>query len=368
MTTNAHDSSATQNPTATTASTGPDAIDAGAAEVARQIAAIGDGDYVVRGITKDGLVRAFATTTRRTVQTARDAHTTSPVVTAALGRLLTCGAMMGSLLKDPQELFTFIVRGDGPIGGLTVTADAHGHVKGYAANPDVWIPLSAAGKLDVGTAVGKGSLTVIQDVPWGEPYTSQLNLVSGEIGDDMAAYFVESEQIPTSVGVGVLVDTDLSVKQAGGFIIQLMPGYTEETVERLEASLRGVKSVTAMLEEGMTPLDMLRHALGDLDFEPLEASPVSFHCNCSRERTSRVLYALGTKELQDLVDEGKPVELVCNFCNSAYTFGVDEVEKILAEARAHASGAQGADGAGGASVAGGAQGADGAGDVTIERE
>ncbi len=291
-----------------------------------------DGDCVVRGTAAGGMVRGFAATTRRTVQEARNRHQTSPVVTAALGRLLTVGAMMGSALKDDGELVTLSVRGDGPIGGLTVTVDAHGHVKGYAGNPDVWLPLNAAGKLDVAAAVGRGSLTVVQDQPWGEPYSSQLELFSGEIGDDMAAYFAESEQIPTSVGVGVLVDTDLSVRQAGGFIVQLMPDCPEDVVTRLEHNLDGVASVTDMLDGGMAPLDILRRVLCGLDFKPLEAQPVAFACNCSRERTERVLVAMGAEELQSLIDEGKPAELVCNFCNSTYEFSVADMQELLEQA------------------------------------
>ena len=293
-----------------------------------------DADYIVRGTAADGMIRAFAATTRRTVQFARDAHQTSPVVTAALGRLLTVGGMMGSMLKDPGELISLMVRGDGPICGLTVTVDALGHVKGYAGNPDVWLPLNAAGKLDVGGAVGAGTLTVVQDQPWGEPYTSQIDLVSGEIGDDMAAYFVQSEQVATSVGVGVLVDTDLSVRQAGGFIIQLLPGFDEETIEKLEANLAGIASVTDMLDKGMTPLAILEQALQGLGFKAMEAQPVEFTCNCSRERTSRVLIALGTEELQKLIDEGEPAELVCNFCNAKCTFSVDEMREVLEQASA----------------------------------
>lgn len=291
-----------------------------------------DSDYILRGTAASGMIRAFAATTRRTVQAARDAHQTSPVVTAALGRLLTVGAIMGSMLKDPGELLSLLVRGDGPMASLTVTADASGHVKGYAGNPDVWLPLNAVGKLDVGGAVGSGTLTVVQDQPWGEPYTSQIPLVSGEIGDDMAAYFVQSEQIATSVGVGVLVDTDLSVRQAGGFIVQLLPGYDETTIEKLEANLADIASVTDMFEAGMTPLDILERALQGLDFRALETTPVEFACNCSRERTSRVLITLGPKELQSLIDDGKPTELVCNFCNKKYEFSVGELRELLAEA------------------------------------
>lgn len=291
-------------------------------------------DHIVRGTAAHGMVRGFAAYTRATVQEAHKCHGTSPIVTAALGRLLTAGAMMGAMLKDDGELLTLTIRCDGPIGGLIVTADPHGHVKGYAANPDVWLPLSEAGKLDVGRAVGQGSLTVVQDQPWGEPYTSQLDLFSGEIGDDIAAYFAESEQVPTSVGVGVLVDTDLSVKQAGGFIVQLMPDCPDEVISQLEGNLSGLSSVTTMLEQGMTPTDILQTVLRGMDFQPMENHPVEFRCNCSRERTARVLVAMGAEELQSLIDEGKPAELTCNFCSKQYTFTVDEMRELLEQAQA----------------------------------
>ena len=293
----------------------------------------GIGDHIVRGTAANGMIRGFAALTTAVVQTARECHHTSPVVTAALGRLLTAGAMMGAMLKDPGELLTLSVRGDGPIASLTVTADALGHVKGYAGNPDVWLPLNDKGKLDVGGAVGNGTLTVVQDQPWGEPYASQLALISGEIGDDLAAYFVTSEQVPTSVGVGVLVETDLSVRQAGGFIVQLMPDCPDEVASQLEENLASIDSVTNMLEAGMTPTTILERVLRGLDFKPLDEKPVAFACNCSRERTARVLIAMGERELQGLIDEREPAELVCNFCGNAYTFSVDEMRALLEEAR-----------------------------------
>ncbi|MBR2835309.1 MAG: Hsp33 family molecular chaperone HslO [Coriobacteriales bacterium] len=302
-------------------------------EIEQQIAELNGSDYIVRGTAANGMIRAFATITLHTVQEAHDRHHTSPVVTAALGRLLTVGAMMGSMLKDEGELMTLAIRGDGPIGGLTVTADSLGHVKGYAANPDVWIPLKSNGKLDVGGALGQGTLTVIQDQPWGEPYSSQLDLVTGEIGDDVAEYFVMSEQVPTSVGAGVLVDTDLNVRQAGGFIIQLLPGYDEAILPKLEESLSKITSVTDMLEAGLTPIGILEHALEGLDFKPMEVSPLKFYCNCTHERTQKVLITLGAEELQKLIDENKPVELVCNFCNNKYTFEVNEIKQLLKEAK-----------------------------------
>lgn len=312
-----------------------------------QLAVLAGADHVVRGSAAGDSVRAFAATTRQTVQAARDAHETSPVVTAALGRLLTAGAMMGAMLKDEGELISLMVRGDGPLRGLTVTADALGHVKGYAGNPDVWIPLNKKGKLDVAAAVGQGTLTVVQDQPWGEPYTSQLSLFTGEIGDDIAAYYAESEQIPTAVGVGVLVDTDLSVRQAGGFIVQALPDCPEEVLSKLEANVNGMQSVTELLESGLTPADILDKVLDGLDFKPYSAKPVNFQCNCSRERTSRMLISLGEKELAELVDEGKPAELVCNFCSKKYEFSVEELKGLLEEVRAQKAAKAGeADGAG----------------------
>ncbi len=300
-------------------------------ELKAKVAELGQADYVVRGTAAQGQIRAFATTARGIVEFAHEAHQTSPVASAALGRLLCAGAMMGSMLKDPGELLSLIIKGDGPLASLTVTADSQGHVKGFAGNPDVWLPLNAQGKLDVAAAVGQGTLSVIQDTTWGEPYCSQLDLFSGEIGDDISAYYVQSEQIPTSVGVGVLVDTDLSIKQAGGFIIQAMPDCSEEALSQLEANLDGLHSVTKLLDEGLSPADILEQALCGLDFEPLEVSACSFACNCSHERTSRVLISLGAEELQRLIDEGEPAELQCNFCAKKYTFSVDELRGLLAE-------------------------------------
>ncbi len=306
-------------------------------EFEAQVAALAGGDYVVRGTAAQGQIRAFAATTRGIVEFAHEAHQTSPVASAALGRLLTAGAMMGSMLKDPGELLSLIIKADGPLASLTVTADSQGHVKGFAGNPDVWLPLNARGKLDVAAAVGQGTLSVIQDTTWGEPYCSQLDLFSGEIGDDISAYYVQSEQIPTSVGVGVLVGTDLAIEQAGGFIVQAMPDCSEEALSALEANLNDLPSPTAMLQEGLAPQDMLERALAGLGFEALEASPCSFACNCSRERTSRVLISLGADELQRLVEEGEPAELVCNFCAKKYTFDVDELRELLAEVQAGAN-------------------------------
>ncbi len=290
-------------------------------------------DMIVRATAAGGMIRAFAACTKNLVQEAKDRHGTSPVATAALGRLLTAGAMMGVTLKGDDDLLTLMVRGDGPLSGITVTADAQGRVKGYVNEPQVWIPLKYKGKLDVGGAVGHGTLTVVRDQAFGDPYSSQTELVSGEIAEDLTYYFATSEQVPSSVGLGVLVDTDQNVRQAGGFLIQLMPGFDDETIDRLEAALKGISSVTDMLEEGLSPEGILERILGGMDLEITDRIPTEFYCNCSRERTSRVLLSLGSKELKELIDEGKPIDLECHFCGKKYTFTVEEMEQMLAAAR-----------------------------------
>ena len=292
------------------------------------------GDHLVRGVAADGMVRAFAVTARETVQTARDCHHTSPVVTAALGRLLMGAQLMGAMMKNDDELVTLTMRGDGPMGGLTVTADAHGSVKGFANHPNVWLPLNSLKKLDVGGAIGHGSLTVVHDLPGAEPYVSQVELVSGEVGDDLASYFSLSDQIPTSVGVGVLVGRDLSVQQAGGFVLQLMPGSYEYLVDELEANLAGVNSVTSLMEDGMGPTEMLEHLLRGLDYRELDCHPVRFHCGCDTKRASRVMLALGATELQEIIDAGETAEAHCHFCGRRHTFTPDQLRELLAESRA----------------------------------
>lgn len=291
-------------------------------------------DYIVRATACGGQIRAFAATTRSLVEQAREIHQTSPVCTAALGRLMTAGAMMGIMLKGEDDLMTMTIRGDGPMQGLTVTADARGRVKGFVYNPNVWNAPKYKGKLDVGNAIGRGTLTVVRDQAFGEPYSSQVELVSGEIAEDLTSYFVTSEQVPSSVGLGVLVNTDQSVEQAGGFIIQLMPGYTDETVNRLEENLKKIHSVTKLLEDGLSPEEILQTILADMDLELLDTVPTEFYCNCSRERVTKVLLSIGEKDLQEMIDEGKPVELACHFCGKKYSFSVDELKILLAAAKA----------------------------------
>ncbi len=287
------------------------------------------GDHIVRGTAADGMVRAFAITARKTVQTACDNHHTSPLVSAALGRLMMAGQMMGLMYKGTDELITLTVRGDGPIGGLTVTANNKGQVKGFANNPNVWLPPKVDQHLDVGQGVGAGTLSVVIDQPGTMPYSSQVELVSGEIGEDLTYYFAVSDQIPTSVGVGVLVNPDTSIRQAGGFIVQLMPGYLDYVVDQLEQNLAGVTSVTDLLEQGMSPSDMLRYVLRDMDYEELEVMPAEFHCGCDDVRAGRAVAALGEAELLDMIEKNETAEVYCHFCGKRHYLTPDDLRKLL---------------------------------------
>lgn len=286
-------------------------------------------DYIVRGHAAGGTVRAFAADTTETVAEAMERHFTYPVVTAALGRLLTAGAMMGSMMKGEDDLITLTVKGDGPIGNITVSADSHGNVKGFAGNPQVEVPDKYAGKLDVGTAVGRGTLSVVMDLGLSDPYNGTVELQTGEIADDLAYYFTVSEQTPSAVGLGVMIDTDASVKHSGGFIIQMMPDVSEETISAVESKLADLKPVTSMMDEGMTPEMILEHILGDLGLEITERSDVRFHCNCSKERVSEALATLKPGDIQEMIDDGETIEVKCFFCNTAYNFTVDELKELL---------------------------------------
>lgn len=285
-------------------------------------------DYMVRATAANAQIRAFAITSRETVEHARSVHNLSPVVTAALGRLMSGGAMMGSMLKGEKDLLTLQIKGAGPVHGLTVTADARGNIKGYADHPQAMMPPNSVGKLDVGGVIGAGVLTVIKDMGLKEPYSSTIELTTGEIGDDLTYYFAASEQIPSSVALGVLMDRNNTVKQAGGFIIQLMPYTSEEIIAELEEKLTRMSSVTTLLEEGSTPEQILKAVLGDMELEITDTLPVRFYCNCSKERVEKVLVSLGKKELQDLIEEGKDVEINCHFCNTNYVFTVDEIKRL----------------------------------------
>ncbi len=289
-------------------------------------------DYIVRATAANAQIRAFACVTKETVEKARQAHNTSPVVTAALGRLLTGAVMMGSMLKGENDLLTLQVHGSGPIKGMTVTADSKGNVKGYANEPQVMLPPNAKGKLDVGGAVGIGFMNVIKDMGLKEPYVGQTVLQSGEIGDDLTFYFATSEQVPSSVGLGVLMEKDNTVKQAGGFIVQLMPFAGEEVISALEEKVSQITSVTALFEEGNSPEQILELLLGELDLEITDRMECGFKCNCDKERVSKALISVGKEELQSMIDDGKPIEVNCHFCNTFYTFSVEELKELKRKA------------------------------------
>ena len=289
-------------------------------------------DYIVRAMAADNQIRAFAITSRNIVETARQHHNTSPVATAALGRLLTGGAMMGVMMKGDNDILTLMMKGDGPINGVTVTADSHGNVKGYVGNPNVIIPANYAGKLDVGAAIGYGTLTVIKDMGLKEPYSSQVPLGTSEVAEDLTYYFAASEQIPTSVALGVLMNKDNTVRQAGGFIIQMMPYAEEETISKLEKKIAEFKSVTYALEHEHTPEKMMEDLLGDMDMKIYEKVPTQFHCNCSKERVEKAVISVGKKEIQNMIDDGEPIEVNCHFCNTHYHYSVDDLKRMLNEA------------------------------------
>ena len=286
-------------------------------------------DYIVRATAAEGQIRAFAITSRELVETARQDHNTSPVATAALGRLLSAGAMMGVMMKGEKDVLTLQIRCNGPIGGLTVTADSHGNVKGFVENPDVMLPPNAKGKLDVGGALDLGFLSVIKDLGLKEPYVGQTELKTGEIAEDLTYYFANSEQVPSSVGLGVLMEKDNTVRQAGGFIIQLMPFVEHSVVDRLEKKLSSVDSVTSYLDRGFTPEQLLEEFLGEFGLEILDKLDTRFHCDCSREKVEKALISVGKKELNDMVQEGKPVEVKCHFFNTPYVFDMEELKNLI---------------------------------------
>ena len=286
-------------------------------------------DYIVRASAADGQIRAFAATTRDLVEKARKIHGTSPVATAALGRLLTGAAMMGSMMKGRSDVLTVQVMGDGPIGNMTVTADSLSRVKGFVQNPEVMLPASAEGKLDVGGAVGNGMLRVIKDLGLKEPYVGETELISGEIAEDLTVYFATSEQTPSSVALGVLMNRDNTVAQAGGFIIQLMPDATEEVISHLEQKLTEVTAVSGLLEEGMTPEEILEYIFAGFDLKLLDKIPTSYYCNCSKARVEKALISLGAKELNAMIEDGEPITMNCHFCDSSYTFSVDELRELV---------------------------------------
>ena len=290
-------------------------------------------DYIVRATAADHQIRAFAVTSAELVERARSIHNTSPAATAALGRLLSAGAMMGAMMKGDNDLLTLQIKGDGPIGGITVTADSKARVKGYVNEPAVLIPANAKGKLDVAGAVGNGMLRVIKDLDLKEPYVGQTELQTGEIAEDLTYYFATSEQVPSSVGLGVLLNRDNTIRQAGGFIIQLMPFTDEKVIDELERKLSGMSSVTALLDQGLTPEELLEKLLGDFGLEITDTLPASYYCNCSRERVEKAVVSIGSKEIRDMIQENKPIEVKCQFCERAYTFDVEDLKRILTMAK-----------------------------------
>lgn len=286
-------------------------------------------DYMVRATAADAMVRLFVCSSKEIVEKARQIHNTTPVVTAALGRLLTAGSMMGTMLKGEKDLLTIQIKSSGPIGGLTVTGGPDGNVKGYPLHAQVDLPLKDNGKLDVGNAMGIGVMNVIKDMGLKEPYVGQTVLQTGEIGDDLTYYFATSEQIPSSVGVGVLIDKDYTVKQAGGFIVQLMPFATEEVISKLEENLKEINSVTALFEEGLRVEDIVAKIFNGMDYEITDTREIAYQCNCSKERVTKAIISIGKKEIQEMIDDNKPIEVNCHFCNTNYVFSVDELKEML---------------------------------------
>jgi len=290
-------------------------------------------DYIVRATAANAQIRAFAMTSRALVEEARRIHNLSPVITAALGRLLTAGAMMGSMLKGDKDVLTMQIHCDGPVRGLAVTADAKANVKGTALEPQVILPPNALGKLDVGGAVGNGILSVIKDMGLKEPYVGQTQLQTGEIAEDLTYYFATSAQVTSAVGLGVLMEKDNTVRQAGGFIIQLMPSADDETINALEEKLKTMDSVTNILDAGSTPEQLLELLLGGLGLEINDTIPAQYYCDCSRERVERAIISIGKKDIREMIDDGKPVEVRCQFCDRLYHFETDDLKKMLQEAK-----------------------------------
>lgn len=287
-------------------------------------------DKLVRAISKDGSVKAVAVTTRGLTEKARNIHMTLPVATAALGRALAAASMMGNALKEDDASLTLQIKGGGPLGTVLAVSDHLGNVRGYVQNPQTDLPLREDGKLDVGRAVGgDGTLTVIKDIGLKEPYIGSVGLLGGEIAEDLAAYFVESEQIPTACALGVLVDRDQSVRAAGGYIVQLLPGAGEDTIAKVEGGVMAAGPVTRLLDQDSDPEALLRTVLSDFDIEILETSPIAYRCYCSRDRVERALISMGTDELEDLLREQGGCELGCQFCDKVYRYSAEELQELI---------------------------------------
>ncbi len=290
-------------------------------------------DYIVRASAAEGMVRAFACTMRDTVETAKNAHGSSPVVTAALGRLLSAAAMMGSMMKGEEDLLTLKIEGSGPMKAALVTADNKGNVKGYPFVPDVLLPPNAKGKLDVAEAIGVGILSVIADTGLKEPYVGQVELISGEIAEDITYYYAGSEQIPSSVALGVLLSRDNRVQAAGGFIIQLLPFCPEEVIAKLEERISALPPITGLLEEGRTPEQILERVLGDMDLQFTDKIPAAFVCGCGKEKIEKALISIGEKELREMAQEEEEIEVACHFCAKKYRFSSTELHALLERAK-----------------------------------
>ena len=290
-------------------------------------------DYIVRATAGNGSIRAFAATTRDLVQHAREVHHTSPVASAALGRMLTAAAMMGTMLKGDKDLLTLQVRGEGPLQGIVVTSDSKAQVKGYVFNPGVEVPDLIPGKLNVSGAIGAGHMSIIKDIGMREPYAGKIELVTGEIAEDLTYYFAQSEQTPSAIGLGVLVETDTSIRSAGGFIIQLLPDATDEMIDRLEKKLATIPYVSDLLDMGATPEDILQMILGDFDLKIMDKIPTTFYCNCTRERVEKALISIGKDELEKIIREDKKANLHCHFCSKEYDFNEEQLVALLEEAK-----------------------------------
>ena len=286
-------------------------------------------DYLVRGMSMDGFVKVVGIRSTEMVRRGTEIHKTSPNASAAFGRALTAASMMGNMQKVENGSMTLQIKGDGPIGSIVCVSDPVGNVRGYVYEPRVPLVEKYPGKLDVGATVGSGTLTVIRDLQMKEPYVGSVELVSGEIGDDVTAYFAHSEQTPTACALGVLVDRDMTVKVAGGYLIQLLPGAPDEVVDKLEEGIRRAGAVTAMLEAGLTPEEMLGQVMGDLGVLFLETTPVAYKCYCSRERVTSALISLGREELTEIRDEGKTFPVECQFCDEIYSFTPEDITELL---------------------------------------
>ena len=290
-------------------------------------------DYMVRATAADNQIRAFAITSRELVEQARACHNTSPIITAALGRLLTGAAMMGAMMKGEQDLLTVQIKCGGQAKGMAATADSQGHVKGYPQVPDVMLAPNAKGKLDVGGALGPGILSVVKDMGLKEPYVSQVELQTSEIAEDLTYYFAISEQVPSAVGLGVLMNRDNTVRHAGGFIIQLMPAAEDRLIDTLESKMASLTSVTDMLERGDMPEQLLERLLGEFGLEILETVPAHYRCDCSRERVARAVASIGAKDLQELAAGQEPIEITCQFCDKRYLFTPEDLQELLETGR-----------------------------------